>query len=157
MLGEILEQEITPRADPRQEGEKPQATQDTVGPYALQDFTLVLVVRRGFRPRKIAFLAWHAWQDLEAGEWPPGYPEAERTAYDLADDPALAGGLLKRFFANQFKRSALPNGPKVSAGGTMSPRGDWRMPCDAKGDGLAGRDRPGRADVLSAAQAFACP
>ncbi|KAA1426422.1 NAD(+) synthase [Nocardioides antri] len=131
VLREILEQEITPELIPTEEGGKPQATEDSVGPYALQDFTLYHVIRRGYRPSKIAFLAWHAWKDPAAGEWPPGFPEAARTSYDL---PAVRKWLevfVKRFFASQFKRSALPNGPKVSAGGTMSPRGDWRMPSDA--------------------------
>ena len=131
VLGEILDQEITPELIPDQDGVKPQATEDTVGPYALQDFTLYQTIRRGMPPSKIAFLAWHAWHDASTGEWPPGYPEAKHTAYDL---PAIRHWLevfCKRFFANQFKRSALPNGPKVSAGGTMSPRGDWRMPSDA--------------------------
>ncbi|MEO5853332.1 MAG: NAD(+) synthase [Nocardioides sp.] len=131
VLAEILDQEITPELIPHTEGTKPQATEDTVGPYALQDFTLFHVIRRGHRPAKIAFLAWHAWRDAAAGDWPPGFPEDRRTDYDLA---TLRGWLLvfvRRFFANQFKRSALPNGPKVSAGGTMSPRGDWRMPSDA--------------------------
>ena len=131
VLREILDQEITPELVPHQEGRKPQATEDTVGPYSLQDFTLYHVIRRGYRPAKIAFLAWHAWRDADAGDWPPGFPDDRRTAYDLE---AVRGWLVvfvKRFFANQFKRSALPNGPKVSAGGTMSPRGDWRMPSDA--------------------------
>ncbi|MBI4899198.1 MAG: NAD(+) synthase, partial [Actinobacteria bacterium] len=75
LLTEILTQEITPELIPVEEGKKPQATQDTVGPYNLQDFTLAHVVRHGSRPRKIAFLAWHAWKDAEAGEWPPGFPE----------------------------------------------------------------------------------
>jgi NAD+ synthase (glutamine-hydrolysing) len=133
VLGEILQQEITPELIPIEEGKKPQATEDSVGPYNLQDFTLALVVRHGFRPRKIAFLAWHAWKDVEAGEWPPGFPADARVAYSLADIRAWLEVFVKRFFANQFKRSALPNGPKVSANGTMSPRGDWRMPSDAKG------------------------
>jgi len=131
VLAEIVEQEITPELIPDQAGVKPQATEDMVGPYALQDFTLYQTIRRGMRPSKIAFLAWHAWHDADAGEWPPGYPAARRAAYDL---PAIRQWLevfCRRFFANQFKRSALPNGPKVSAGGTMSPRGDWRMPSDA--------------------------
>jgi NAD+ synthase (glutamine-hydrolysing) len=131
VLGEILEQEITPELIPDTDGVKPQATEDTVGPYALQDFTLYQTIRRGMTPSKIAFLAWHAWHDAGVGEWPPGYPDAKHTAYDL---PAIRHWLevfCRRFFANQFKRSALPNGPKVSAGGTMSPRGDWRMPSDA--------------------------
>ena len=65
------------------------------------------------------------------GEWPPGYPADRRTAFDLAEIRGWLQVFLTRFFASQFKRSALPNGPKVSAGGTMSPRGDWRMPSDA--------------------------
>lgn len=133
LLGEILQQEITPELIPIEEGTKPQATQDTVGPYNLQDFTLALVVRHGFRPRKIAFLAWHAWRDLESGVWPPGFPDDARVAYSLEEIRAWLVVFVKRFFANQFKRSALPNGPKVSPSGTMSPRGDWRMPSDAKG------------------------
>jgi len=131
LLEEVLEQEITPELIPVQEGVKPQATEDSVGPYALQDFTLFHVLRRGDRPSKIAFLAWHAWHDAAAGEWPPGFPEARRTAYDLATIRHWLEVFVRRFFASQFKRSALPNGPKVSAGGTMSPRGDWRMPSDA--------------------------
>ena len=133
LLTEILEQEITPELIPVEEGKKPQATQDTVGPYNLQDFTLALVVRHGFRPRKIAFLAWHAWQTADAGEWPPGFPDDARVAYTLEEVRTWLQVFVKRFFANQFKRSALPNGPKVSPSGTMSPRGDWRMPSDAKG------------------------
>ncbi len=132
VLAEILEQEITPELIPTEEGEKPQATEASVGPYNLQDFTLAHVVRHGYRPRKIAFLAWHAWRDAEAGEWPPGFPEDARLAYDLPTVRRWLEVFIKRFFANQFKRSALPNGPKVSAIGTMSPRGDWRMPSDVK-------------------------
>jgi len=130
VLREILEQEITPELIPTEEGEKPQATEDSVGPYALQDFTLFHVVRRGARPSRVAFLAWHAWHDANAGEWPPGY-DAARPAYDLATIRKWLVVFVNRFFSSQFKRSALPNGPKVSAGGTMSPRGDWRMPSDA--------------------------
>jgi NAD+ synthase (glutamine-hydrolysing) len=89
------------------------------------------VLRRGYRPSKIAFLAWHAWHEAEAGEWPPGYPPEARPAYDLVAIRHWLEVFCRRFFASQFKRSALPNGPKVSAGGTMSPRGDWRMPSDA--------------------------
>ncbi|GAB3763617.1 NAD+ synthase (glutamine-hydrolyzing) [Nocardioides ginsengisegetis] len=115
LLEEILQQEITPELIPTEAGKKPQATEDTVGPYALQDFTLFHVLRRGYRPSKIAFLAWHAWHEV----------------YDLATIRRWLVVFTKRFFASQFKRSALPNGPKVTAGGTMSPRGDWRMPSDA--------------------------
>lgn len=131
VLKEILEQEITPELIPTEEGKKPQATEDSVGPYALQDFTLFHVIRRGYRPSKIAFLAWHAWRDQEEGEWPPGFPEERRASYDLGVVRGWLEVFVRRFFSSQFKRSALPNGPKVSPGGTMSPRGDWRMPSDA--------------------------
>ncbi|MCD4535491.1 NAD(+) synthase [Nocardioides sp. cx-169] len=134
LLRGILEQEITPELVPTEEGKKPQATEDTVGPYSLQDFTLFHTIRYGQRPSKIAFLAWHAWRDAAEGEWPPGFPEERRVAYDLATVKHWLVVFTKRFFMSQFKRSALPNGPKVSAGGTMSPRGDWRMPSDAKPD-----------------------
>ncbi len=131
VLQEILDQEITPELIPTEEGQRPQATEDSVGPYSLQDFTLYHVLRHGARPSKVAFLSWHAWRDAEVGEWPPGFPAARRTAYDLATVRRWLEVFVKRFFASQFKRSALPNGPKVSAGGSMSPRGDWRMPSDA--------------------------
>ena len=131
LLEEILGQEITPELIPITEGKKPQATEDSVGPYSLQDFSLFRVLRFGDRPSKIAFLAWHAWHDESEGEWPPGFPDERRTSYDLATIRQWLEVFIKRFFASQFKRSALPNGPKVSAGGTMSPRGDWRMPSDA--------------------------
>ena len=129
-LTEILDQEISPELVPARAGEKIQSTEDSVGPYALQDFTLYHVLRRGYRPSKIAFLALHAWSDAEAGEWPAGYPESRRTAYDLATIRRWMEVFVQRFFSNQFKRSALPNGPKVVAGGSLSPRGDWRMPSD---------------------------
>ncbi|MEO7351672.1 MAG: NAD(+) synthase [Marmoricola sp.] len=131
VLTAILEQEITPELIPTKEGEKAQSTEDTVGPYALQDFTLFHVLRYGMRPSKIAFLAQHAWADATSGEWPPNYPEKSHVAYDIAEIRHWLEVFIKRFFASQFKRSALPNGPKVSSGGTMSPRGDWRMPSDA--------------------------
>jgi NAD+ synthase (glutamine-hydrolysing) len=131
VLEEILGQEITPELIPVVEGTKAQATEDSVGPYALQDFTLYHVLRRGYRPSKIAFLAWHAWHDADTGQWPPGYPPETRPSYDLVTIRQWLEVFCRRFFASQFKRSALPNGPKVSAGGTMSPRGDWRMPSDA--------------------------
>jgi NAD+ synthase (glutamine-hydrolysing) len=127
VLGEILQQEITPELIPGGS----QSTEESVGPYALQDFTLYHVIRRGYRPRKIAFLAHHAWADARVGDWPPGYPTQGRAAYDLAEVKHWLEVFTRRFFGNQFKRSALPNGPKVSPGGTMSPRGDWRMPSDA--------------------------
>ncbi len=131
VLEVIVEQEITPELVPTEEGTKPQATEDTIGPYALQDFTLFHVLRFGTRPSTIAFLAHHAWSDATTGQWPPGLPQARRTSYDLEEVRHWLEVFVKRFFAfSQFKRSALPNGPKVSAGGSLSPRGDWRAPSD---------------------------
>lgn len=130
VLEAILNTEISPELVPVAEGDRPQSTQDSIGPYALHDFTLYHVLRLGFGPAKIAFLAEHAWRDLDAGAWPPGYPSADRTAFDLPTIRHWLEVFIRRFFANQFKRSALPNGPKVMAGGALSPRGDWRMPSD---------------------------
>ena len=132
-LQSILDTEISPELVPVAEGETPQSTQDTIGPYALHDFTLFHVLRRGARPSRIAFLAEKAWADEGSGAWPPGYPDGDRAAYDLPTIRHWLRVFVKRFFANQFKRSAIPNGPKVSAGGSLSPRGDWRMPSDASG------------------------
>ncbi|MFC8193371.1 NAD(+) synthase [Cellulomonas sp. NPDC057328] len=131
VLLRVLDQEISPELVPAREGERMQSTEDVVGPYALQDFTLFQVLRHGTRPSKIAFLAWHAWHDVAAGTWPPGFPEERRAQYDLAEIRHWLQVFVRRFFAHQFKRSALPNGPKVSAGGTLSPRSEWRMPSDA--------------------------
>ena len=130
-LQSILDTTITPELVPHQEGTEPQSTEAMIGPYALQDFTLYYLLRHGLRPSKIAFLAWHAWHDAAAGQWPAGYPEGARPAYSLAEIRHWLQVFLKRYFANQFKRSALPNGPKVVRGGSLSPRGDWRMPSDA--------------------------
>ncbi|MEU6803306.1 NAD(+) synthase [Streptomyces neyagawaensis] len=128
-LAAILDTEISPELVP---GEELQSTESKIGPYALHDFTLFHVLRYGFRPSKIAFLAWHAWHDPEAGAWPPGFPEGERVAYDLPEIWHWLEYFCRRFFAfAQFKRSAMPNGPKVLAGGSLSPRGDWRAPSDS--------------------------
>jgi NAD+ synthase (glutamine-hydrolysing) len=127
-LTAILGTEISPELVP---GDTPQSTESTIGPYALHDFTLFHVLRYGFRPSKIAFLAWHAWRDATAGAWPPGFPEADRGEYDLPEIRKWLEYFCRRFFQfAQFKRSAMPNGPKVSAGGSLSPRGDWRAPSD---------------------------
>jgi NAD+ synthase (glutamine-hydrolysing) len=126
----ILDTEISPELVPAQAG-KLQSTQSKIGPYELQDFNLYHVARHGLRPSKIAFLAWHAWRDVERGPWPPAFPEAARRAYSLAEIRKWLEVFLHRFFEmSQFKRSALPNGPKVVAGGSLSPRGDWRAPSD---------------------------
>jgi NAD+ synthase (glutamine-hydrolysing) len=130
-LQAVLDTEITPELVPTAPGEKPQSTQATVGPYNLQDFSLFYTLRHGMAPSKIAFLATHAWSDATAGEWPSGYPDEERVAYDLATIKAWLEVFCKRFWGfAQFKRSALPNGPKVVRGGSLSPRGDWRAPSD---------------------------
>ena len=130
-LGSILATEISPELVPAGEAGALQSTQSKIGPYELQDFNLYYVSRWGLRPSKIAFLAWHAWKDAKAGSWPPGFPEDTRNAYALADIKKWLGVFLYRFFEiSQFKRSALPNSPKVVAGGSLSPRGDWRAPSD---------------------------
>jgi NAD+ synthase (glutamine-hydrolysing) len=127
-LGAILDTEISPELVP---GEELQSTESQIGPYALHDFSLFHILRYGFRPSKIGFLAWHAWHDVDAGDWPPNFPEAKRAAYELSDIRQWLEVFCRRYFAfAQFKRSALPNGPKVSAGGSLSPRGDWRAPSD---------------------------
>jgi NAD+ synthase (glutamine-hydrolysing) len=109
-----------------------QSTEQIVGPYALQDFTLFYISRYGFRPSKVAFLAHHAWSDVTRGRWPDHISAVARRTYDLAEIKAWMKVFLRRFFGqSQFKRSALPNGPKISSGGSLSPRGDWRAPSDS--------------------------
>jgi NAD+ synthase (glutamine-hydrolysing) len=131
VLLDVLDTEITPELVPAGEDEEVQSSEAKVGPYALQDFTLFHVLRYGFRPSKIAFLAWHAWSDPAVGAWPPGYPVDERPSYTLAEIRHWLEVFAQRFYQfSQFKRSALPNGPKVSDGGSLSPRGDWRAPSD---------------------------
>src|SRR4051794_9251868 len=131
VLLDVLDTEITPELVPVGEDEEVQSSEAKVGPYALQDFTLFHVLRYGFRPSKIAFLAWHAWHDTDAGDWPPGYPADKRPSYALSEIKHWLEVFAQRFYEfSQFKRSALPNGPKVSHGGSLSPRGDWRAPSD---------------------------
>ncbi|MDO4887432.1 MAG: NAD(+) synthase [Actinomycetaceae bacterium] len=129
VLQSVLDTEISPELVPS-DGEQLQSTQAMIGPYELQDFTLHHLLRTGARPSKIAFYAWHAWRDSAAGSWPAGFPQSERHEYSIAQIRHWMEVFYRRFFSNQFKRSTLPNGPKVSAGGTLSPRGDWRMPSD---------------------------
>ena len=131
ILQSVLDTEITPELVPTDAGEEVQSSEAKVGPYALQDFNLFWVLRYGFRPSKIAFLAWHAWHDPASGNWPPGFPAGKRPASSLAEIRHWLGVFAQRFYSfSQFKRSALPNGPKVSGGGSLSPRGDWRAPSD---------------------------
>ena len=137
-LQAILDTEISPELVPHARGDsaKPaQKTAEAIGPYELQDFNLYFITRYGFRPSKVAFLAHHAWGDAARGDWPDLLPLEKRAAYDL---PAIKKWLevfLYRFFKlSQFKRSALPNGPKVGSGGSLSPRGDWRAPSDSEAE-----------------------
>jgi NAD+ synthase (glutamine-hydrolysing) len=109
-LHRVLETEISPELVPGR-----QSSEVSVGPYELQDFHLYYILRFGYSPAKVAFLAWHAW----------------RGKYKLPAIRKWLGVFLKRFFQNQFKRSAIPNAPKVGSGGSLSPRGDWRAPSDA--------------------------
>jgi NAD+ synthase (glutamine-hydrolysing) len=131
VLQSVLETEITPELVPTGEDEEIQSSEAKVGPYVLQDFSLFQVLRYGFRPSKVAFLAWHAWSDPQRGDWPAGFPESKRPSYSLKEIRHWLQVFAQRFYSfSQFKRSALPNGPKVSAGGSLSPRGDWRAPSD---------------------------
>jgi NAD+ synthase (glutamine-hydrolysing) len=131
VLQSVLDTAITPELVPTGEDEEIQSSEAKVGPYVLQDFSLFQVLRYGFRPSKVAFLAWHAWHDPERGAWPAGYPVQERPVYSLAEIRHWLKVFVQRFYSfSQFKRSALPNGPKVSSGGALSPRGDWRAPSD---------------------------
>jgi NAD+ synthase (glutamine-hydrolysing) len=131
VLQSVLDTEITPELVPSGEEEPLQSSEAKVGPFALQDFSLFHILRYGFRPSKIAFLAWHAWSDSDRGSWPPGYPKNKRPAYSLKEIRHWMQVFVQRFYSfSQFKRSAMPNGPKVSHGGSLSPRGDWRAPSD---------------------------
>ena len=130
-LAAILETEISPELIPAGEDQQLQSTEAKIGPYELQDFHLFYTLRHGFRPSKTAFLALRAWESAEKGTWPPGFPPERRHAYDLPEIRRWLELFLRRFFGfSQFKRSAMPNGPKVAAGGSLSPRGDWRAPSD---------------------------
>jgi NAD+ synthase (glutamine-hydrolysing) len=134
-LRSVLATEISPELVPG-DGDRPaQSTEQTVGPYCLQDFNLFYLTRYGLGPTKVAFLAWNAWREASAGRWPPGMPDSAKQAYDLATIKRWLRLFLFRFFQiSQFKRSAMPNGPKVASGGSLSPRGDWRAPSDSSAD-----------------------
>ena len=131
VLHAILATEISPELVPQEVSGQIQATEAIIGSYALQDFNLYYLTRYGFRPSKIAYLSWCAWSDAEAGAWPPNNPALARRAYEQGEIKRWLRVFLSRFFTNQFKRTALPNGPKISSGGSLSPRGDWRAPADA--------------------------
>jgi len=137
-LQAILDTEISPELVPHADGDSSrpaQKTAETLGPYELQDFNLYYITRYGFRPSKVAYLAWQAWSDKNKGDWPDLLPSEKRFAYDLATIKKWLEVFLLRFFKfSQFKRSALPNGPKVGSGGSLSPRGDWRAPSDSEAE-----------------------
>ena len=131
VLHAILDTEISPELVPAVDG-KIQSTEGTVGPYALNDFFLFYISRFGLKPSKVAYLAHQAWKDAATGAWPVNTPDDEKVEYDLKTIKHWLRKFLVRFFqTSQFKRSALPNGPKVVTGGSLSPRGDWRAPSDA--------------------------
>jgi len=135
-LEAILATEISPELVPHADGDstKPaQKTADKIGPYELQDFNLYFITRHGFRPSKVAFLAWQVWGDKKRGAWPELLPAEKRNEDDLRTIKKWLEVFLYRFFKlSQFKRSAVPNGPKVGSGGSLSPRGDWRAPSDSE-------------------------
>jgi NAD+ synthase (glutamine-hydrolysing) len=133
VLGSVLDTEISPELIPGEDSDVPgQGSESKVGPYELQDFFLYYVLRFGYSPSKVAFLAHHAWHDRRAGVWPDLIPPDRRNEYSLADIKHWLEVFLDRFFrTSQFKRSAVPNAPKVGSGGSLSPRGDWRAPSDS--------------------------
>lgn len=136
ILQSILDTEISPELVPDDTGDriKPaQSTEEKIGPYELQDFNLYYVSRYGFRPSKIVFLSHTAWGDKACGNWPDSIPPDKRNEYDLPTIKKWMEVFLYRFFKiSQFKRSCIPNGPKVGSGGSLSPRGDWRAPSDSE-------------------------
>lgn len=135
VLQAVLDTEISPELVPPDGDDRSapaQSTQAKIGPYELQDFNTYYITRYGFRPSKVAFLSYSAWNDLARGTWPEGLREDQRNSYELPTIKKWLEVFLFRFFQiSQFKRSAVPNGPKVGSGGSLSPRGDWRAPSDS--------------------------
>jgi NAD+ synthase (glutamine-hydrolysing) len=133
VLEDVLDTAISPELVPGHEDREPaQSTESIVGPYELQDFHLYNVLRFGYSPAKVAFLAWSAWHDRSQGSW-PDIAAAKRNQYSLPEIRKWLGVFLLRFFKlSQFKRSAIPNAPKVGSGGSLSPRSDWRAPSDGE-------------------------
>ena len=114
ILRDVLATPVSPELLPPKDGEISQKTEEVVGPYELHDFFLYYLLRFGFPPKKIYFLACRAFDGM----------------YAPATVWKWLSNFYRRFFAQQFKRSCLPDGPKVGSV-TLSPRGDWRMPSDA--------------------------
>ncbi len=138
VLASVVGLEISPELIPRDahDSDSPGAdSESVVGPYELQDFFLYYILRFGYRPSKVAFLAHHVWGSRASGEWPELVPEDRRNEYSLAEIKHWLEVFLDRFFhTSQFKRSAMPNAPKVGSGGSLSPRGDWRAPSDSSAE-----------------------
>ena len=135
ILRAILETDFSPElipADPHGGELTTQRTEDVIGPYELQDFTLYYITRFGYRPSKVAFLSYCCWRDRSLGQW-PDVPEIKRHQYAIADIKHWLSVFAWRFFQiSQFKRSCIPNAPKVGSGGSLSPRGDYRAPSDSE-------------------------
>jgi NAD+ synthase (glutamine-hydrolysing) len=131
VMADILSTEISPELIPGRDGAI-QSTEGTIGPYRLHDFFLFYTLRYGFSPSKIAFMAETAWSDASRGAWPVHTADRDRIAFALPEIVKWLEVFANRFFATtQFKRSVAPNGPKVTSGGSLSPRGDWRAPSDS--------------------------
>ena len=137
VLQSIVDTEISPELIPGKERTSTSSpgSETVVGPFALQDFFLYYISRFGHRPSRVAFLAEHAWGDRASGAWPDDIAEVNRHEYDRETIKRWLRVFLERFFeTSQFKRSALPNAPKVGSGGSLSPRSDWRAPSDGHAD-----------------------
>jgi NAD+ synthase (glutamine-hydrolysing) len=133
ILRSILDTEISPELVPHHNGCL-QSTESTIGPYELQDFNTFYITRFGYLPTKVAFLAFCAWRDKTLGPW-PDVPESKRNQYTIQEIKHWLEIFLYRFFkTSQFKRSAIPNGPKIGSGGSLSPRSDYRAPSDSEPD-----------------------
>ena len=133
VLADILTTEISPELIPGKDNNRPaQKSESTIGPYELQDFNTFYITRFGYLPTKVAFLSYCAWRDRTVGVW-PDVPEAQRNEYTIGDIRKWLEVFLYRFFKiSQFKRSCMPNGPKIGSGGALSPRGDYRAPSDSE-------------------------
>ncbi len=134
VLQAIVETEFSPELIPGDgDGDQPgQRTETVVGPYELQDFHLYYTTRLGYLPTTVAFLAYCCWRDRTRGRW-PDIPEERRHQYTIGDIKHWLSVFLWRFFQiSQFKRSCIPNAPKVGSGGSLSPRGDYRAPSDSE-------------------------
>src|SRR5690606_4384990 len=133
ILQAVVETEISPELVPGAKGKASQSTESQIGPYELQDFNIYYITRYGFRPSKVAFPAYQAWHDQSKGDWPAHIAGNQRRNYDLATIKRWLELFLYRFFKiSQYKRTAVPNGPKVASGAALSPRGDWRAPSDSE-------------------------